>query len=176
MLLKQFSNDLPTTKDKFILSSFHLLLPSSCINHDLTLRTGNLCVSIRWEHIFNCYLGRCKDWHGSTHPIQDSFHFPACLLLLAGLFLQVKKRRVPTATVPQHLSELLLLFQSSLSISPSTLHRGPLHGNLTWKAQITHLGDYIVPKTEQNTEGEDSVLTAWQIASNISLSLFLKKS
>ena len=86
MLLKQFSNDLPTTKDKFLLSSFHLLLPDSCINHDLTLRTGNLCVPVRWEDVFNCYPGR---WRTEAHA---QFRTPSISLpiqiLLAGPFLQ----------------------------------------------------------------------------------------
>ena len=37
-----------------------------------------ICVYPLEEHVFNCYPGRWKDWHGSTCPIQDSFHFPAC--------------------------------------------------------------------------------------------------
>lgn len=118
MLLKQFSNDLPTTEDKFILSSFHLLLPDSCINHDLSLRTGNLCAPIRWEDVFNCYPGRWRtDMEAHALFRTPCISLPV-LLLLAGLFLQVKKSRMTTATVPQHLSELLLLFCSHHSRYP----------------------------------------------------------
>lgn len=92
ILLKQFSNHLPTTKDKVILSSFHLLQPDSCIDQEVTFEGWESTGTHRDGSVFLTVTQGGRRTNTEAHALfRNPFISLPVLLLLAGLLLQVKE-------------------------------------------------------------------------------------